>query len=191
MTRFKMNPVALLVIAGALLTCMACGPGLMTQAQTIKTAPADKALVTFVRVRSYGGGSNFVVWDSKELVGSLVGGQYIQREVAPGEHLFIVHAQNWAFIKANVEAGKKYYVLINTTIGFSHATAIPVPLNHDTKWTQADIDQWMATLDPVMPHPEGSIEWAAKRQPQMEKAIAKSQEPGAKFQYLNPEDTWE
>ena len=190
MSKIQKNIIVLVVAGLSLFTCAACGPGLMKPTQTIKAASADKALITFVRAKSYGGGSEFIVWDSEEFVGVLVGGQYIQREVAPGEHMFIIHAQNWAYIKANLEAGKKYYVVVNTSIGFTHAVAIPVPITKETKYGQAEIDQWMATLKPVTPNPEKSAAWVAKKTPEVQKAVENGNKPDAKFQILNPEDNW-
>jgi hypothetical protein len=189
---FKSTKQIALLIAGlTLLTCVACGPGLMIQTQTIQTAPADKALVTFVRPTRFGGRDEFVVWDSAELFGVVYGGQYVQKEVTPGEHTFIVHAQNWAYIKANVEAGKKYYVLLNVSVGFTHAVAIPVILSKtQSEYGQTHIDQWMSTLKPMTPNPDVAPRWVAKRQPQVDKAVENGKKPDAKFQILNPEDNW-
>ena len=174
-----------------MLTCLACGPRLMIPAQTLQAPQNETALVTFIRASRFGGKDVFNIWDSEEFVGSLQGGQYVQREVAAGEHMFIVHAQNWAYIKGTFDPGKKYYILLNVTIGFTHATAIPVPITKtQSEYGQPQIDQWMAALQPVAPNPEAAPAWTAKRLPQIQKAVAKGQEAGAKFQTLAPEDNW-
>ncbi len=188
----KQRTTAILLVAGLLsITSVACGPGLMIPGQKVQSAPADKALITFVRATRYGKKSEFVVWDSDRFMGLLEGGQYFQQVVDPGEHMFIVHAQNWAYIKANLEAGKKYYVLLNVSMGFTHAVAVPVPLTKgQAEYGQAQIDEWMAKLTPITPNEAVAAQFEARRKPQITQAVENGKKPGAKFQYLNAEDFW-
>lgn len=192
MKKFVSKSLITVGCLGLMLTCVACGPGLMMPTQTVNDTKADKALITFVRATRFGGRSEFHIWDSKDYVGTIEGGQYVQKEVDAGEHMFIAHGQNWAYIKADLEAGKKYYILLNVTIGFTHATVIPVPLtkSHD-RYTQDDINNWMTSLRPVTPHPEGSKEFVEARKEQVQRAVENGQKPGAEFQTLAAEDFWD
>jgi hypothetical protein len=181
----------IMFFTGMVIPTVACGPKLMIPTQSVNEAKPESALITFVRARSYAGKSVFHIWDSMDYVGTIIGGQYIQKEVAPGEHMFIVHAQNWAYIKADLEAGKKYFIVLNTAPGFTHAAAIPVPITKaQTKYGQSDIDNWMTTLTPMIPNPQSAPAWVAERKPQVEKAVAKGQAPDARFQELGSGDYW-
>jgi len=192
MTTARSKLMVTAICLGLLLTCTACGPRLMVPAQTIIAAKPDTALITFVRATKFGYKSDFHLWDSTDYVGTIYGGQYIQKEVAPGEHMFIAHGQNWAYIKANLEAGRKYYIVLNVTMGFTHAAVVPAPITKDqSKYGQSDINEWLAKLDPVTPNPEGAAPFIEDRRPQVEQAVANGQKPDAKFQVLNPQDYWD
>ena len=185
------NMVKFGLFLGLISSCVACGPKLMIPTQSVADAKPDTALITFVRARSYGGKSTFHIWDSMDYVGTIAGGQYIQKEVTPGEHMFIVHAQNWAYIKGTLEAGKKYYIVLNTAPGFTHAAAVPVPITKaQTKYGQADIDNWMKTLTPMTPNPQAAPAWVQARKPQVERAVANGQAPDARFQEFGAADFW-
>jgi hypothetical protein len=88
-------------------------------------APAEKvtdpergyALVTIIG-RHYYGGSSAQIWDREKFLGVVYGKTYIQYMAEPGEHLFIAIAQHWSFVKANLEAGKHYYIVARLIIGF-------------------------------------------------------------------------
>lgn len=59
--------------------------------------------------------------DSIKLVGIASSGTKIQYEVAPGEHSFVVGGQSSHYLKANVQAGKSYYVRVVTKMGIVKA----------------------------------------------------------------------
>lgn len=169
----------------------ACGPKVTIPTPAIDGPSPDKALITFVRATKFGYKSDFHLWDSTDYVGTIYGGQYIQKEVEPGEHMFIAHGQNWAYIKADLEAGKKYYILLNVSMGFSHAAVIPVPITRVGEYNQDNINEWMASLTSVGPNPEVADAFVAKRAEQVERAVANGEAPDAKFQTLSAEDYWD
>ncbi len=190
MTRMRLT--CLTICLGLAFSCLACGPKITIPTPAIDSPSSEMALITFVRATKFGYKSDFHLWDSRDYVGTIYGGQYIQKEVVPGEHMFIAHGQNWAYIKANLEAGKKYYILLNVTMGFSHAAVIPVPLTKEqTKYGQNEINEWLSNLTSVGPNPEAAEAFVEDRAPQIERAVENGLAPDAKFQYLNPQDFWD
>lgn len=183
--KFVLACIALAVFATA------CGPKITIPTPAIDSPSTDKALITFVRATKFGYKSDFHLWDSHDYVGTIYGGQYIQKEVDPGEHMFIAHGQNWAYIKANLEAGKKYYILLNVSMGFSHAAVIPVPIVKGGEYNQDNINEWMANLTSVGPNPEAADAFVASRAEQIERAVSNGEAPDAKFQYLEATDFWD
>lgn len=79
-------------------------------AQDIAPAPADKAVVYFVRTSSLGFAINFSYFDSAQLIGRFNGPKYIRYECAPGPHLFWARSENRDFVNADLEAGKIYFL---------------------------------------------------------------------------------
>jgi hypothetical protein len=79
-------------------------------AQTIESAPADKAVIYFVRPSSLGFAINFSYFDSAQLIGKFSGPAYIRYTCNPGKHLFWARSENKDYVEANVEAGKIYFV---------------------------------------------------------------------------------
>ena len=97
--------------------------------QEIAPAPADKAVVYFVRANSAGALINFTYFDSTQVIGKFNGPKYMRYECEPGEHLFWARSENRDFIKANLEAGKIYIVDVVPTIGAIKAGVMLVPVN--------------------------------------------------------------
>lgn len=79
-------------------------------AQQIPDAPADKAVVYFVRPSSLGFAINFSYFDSTKLIGRFNGPKYIRYECEPGYHLFWVRSENRDFVEAELEAGRIYFI---------------------------------------------------------------------------------
>ncbi len=78
--------------------------------QDLTPAPADKAVVYFVRPSSFGFAINFSYFDSARLIGKFNGTGYIRYECDPGTHLFWARSENKDFVEADVEAGKIYFL---------------------------------------------------------------------------------
>ena len=87
-------------------TCTA----LWSVGQNIAPAPADKAVIYFVRPSGMGFAINFSYFDSTKLIGKFNGPKYIRYECDPGKHLFWARSENRDFVEADVEAGKIYFI---------------------------------------------------------------------------------
>jgi hypothetical protein len=87
-----------------------CFGNTFTVCQNIEPAPADKAIVYFVRTSSLGFAINFSYFDSTRLIGKFNGPKYIRYECNPGPHLFWARSENKDFVEAEVDAGKIYFI---------------------------------------------------------------------------------
>jgi hypothetical protein len=84
--------------------------------QTLPPPPPDKAQIVFIQAFKPIGIEQFTgifeVRDTdRELLGGLTSRSRFVKVVAPGPHLFMSNGFGASFLRANVEAGKRYYVL--------------------------------------------------------------------------------
>jgi hypothetical protein len=115
--RVSMRPTLLLATALALVLAGCGGTRFMDKAERQSAPPAGKALVNFHRPSNWGGGQDYPIFDRKALIGNLKGGSQFQYACDPGDHLFIGRADHVTAVKANVEAGKVYDILVDTSPG--------------------------------------------------------------------------
>ena len=94
-------------------------------------------VISFIRrAVLMGDGWNYDVWDGDAYVGILGAGNLLQYRAQPGEHTFMMMARGihvWAFMKANVLAGKEYF-----------ARAYPLPFSLQAFDSNSDerVDEW-------------------------------------------------
>jgi hypothetical protein len=98
-------------------------------AQTIDPAPADKAVVYFVRPSALGFAINFTYFDSTRLIGKFNGPAYIRYTCDPGRHLFWARSENRDFVEADVEAGKVYFIEAIVKMGAVKAAVALEPVD--------------------------------------------------------------
>ena len=99
------------------------------QSQIIEPAPADKAVVYFVRASGLGALVNFTYFDSTKVIGKFNGPKYMRYECEPGQHLFWVRAENKDFMQADLEAGYIYLVEVVPQMGAIKASVRFEPVN--------------------------------------------------------------
>jgi len=97
--------------------------------QEIPPAPANKAVVYFVRATSYGFAINFSYFDSTKLIGIFAGKGYFRYECEPGTHLFWARSENKDFIEAHLEAGKIYFIDVIVQMGWVKAQVSIDPID--------------------------------------------------------------
>ena len=90
---------------------------LSAPAQGLQQAPADKAVVYFLRPSGLGALINFSFFDSAQVIGRFNGEKYMVYECAPGPHLFWARSENKSFIRGNLEAGKIYFIEAQPQLG--------------------------------------------------------------------------
>jgi hypothetical protein len=100
----------------------------LSMAQNVEPAPADKAVIYFVRPSSLGFAINFSYFDSTRLIGKFNGPSYIRYTCEPGRHLFWARSENRDFIEADVEAGKVYFIEAIVRMGAMKAAVALDPI---------------------------------------------------------------
>jgi hypothetical protein len=165
-----------------------CAPSIMQKTSLMKTHDSGSAMVTFLRPSFIGSAIQFGLWDSEKLVGTLSASSYVQYLAEPGQHLFLARAENWSYVKADLKAGKQYFIIARTMIGLMKArVALDPILKVDTK--QRDkIDGWLEKLSPTAMIPEKKKEYMAPRIDQIKKAMAAFDKGEVKFEILEAGD---
>src|SRR5262245_18356025 len=94
---------------------------LLSRAQEIAPAPADKAVVYFVRPNALGFAVSFSYFDSTRVIAKFNGPKYFRYVCEPGHHLFWARSENHDFVEADLEAGKVYFIEAIVEMGESKA----------------------------------------------------------------------
>ena len=121
----------------------------------------DQALIVFMRPSSFGSAIQSSVFelvdDNPELIGIVAAKKKVAYNLGPGEHLFMVIGESADFMKADIQAGKRYYVLVTPRMGVWKARFSLKPIHKDeldseklTKWGKEchwvektyESDQW-------------------------------------------------
>jgi hypothetical protein len=96
------------------------------------TAPADQAVIVFVRPSVFGGAIQSVVYDvsgdTPALVGIVSAETKIAYAVPPGRHRFMVISEAADFMDAEVAGGKTYYTLVTARPGWWRARFSLLPV---------------------------------------------------------------
>jgi hypothetical protein len=156
----------------ALLVGCAASSDVMTQAPPPSPEPvADRATVYFLLPSNSLHGTRFQVWDRTELLGLALPASYFVAHCVPGNHLFIVTGENRVAVDAELEAGKRYYVLLGTDGGYVRARAEATPVRRGTElWDKVEqIQQGLVYLEPVE---AGRREWQERRRADAAELVA-------------------
>jgi hypothetical protein len=187
MKKQKISLRALLFAAGILLIS-GCASSLMMKVPPMD-APDDRhAVVTFVRPSFFGGAIQFGIWDSENFVGILSAGSYVQYLAEPGEHLFLARAENWSYVKADLQGGKKYFILGKVFPGVWKARVAFDPITKDDGTTRAQIDKWIAELKPTGVIPEKFDNYVKPRISHVKKAVGDCRSGNVKYEVLQADD---
>lgn len=158
---------AVLLLAGL----TGCQSSLMVKssASTAEPVPASgKALVVFMRPSFFGGAIQSSVYDTHDSGDTFIGivstKDKIGYQADPGDHLFMVVAENADFMIAHLDAGKTYYVLVSPRMGMWKARFSLLPIHNDAsaKYStqSADFSQWMSKTSWVSVTPQAK-QWYA------------------------------
>ena len=141
-----------------------CGSSLMVPATKINEAPASHALVTFIRTTSYGGAIDYEIWDGETFIGMLDPKSYIQYEATPGKHTFLAFMDEWSYVSATLEAGKRYFIIGNISMGITDMKQVFKGIHKDDpEYGQQDIDLWLTEFEPTALDPSKGGEYAQTR----------------------------
>jgi len=176
------STMVLLVAVLSLLS--GCASSMMIRSETVLVPGPDYAVVNFLRPSSLGGAIKFGIWDKEDLVGILTPKNYIQYKASPGEHIFMTRAENWAVIKATVEAGKTYSVLVAPRMGVWKARAGMEVIRPD----DVRLSKWMSNLEPITVDPAKRDAYVNERIDDVRKAVQNVQDGRAEFDVMKPTD---
>jgi hypothetical protein len=121
------------------LFCSGCAgsSAFMRPTQSLMQPTEDMALIRFMRPSGFGFAINFNMLDGDEVIGNSVAKSQFDYLATPGKHVFIATAENKAFLEADLEAGKTYYVLMRIYPGAWYARVAFVPVNKGSEyWDQ-------------------------------------------------------
>lgn len=101
-------------------------------------APEDKAVVYIGRLTGFVGRARpFHVFHNEEYLGFLKGKNYVRLVCEPGENLFWVAAETRTFVRADLEAGKSYYLFAKIMAGAWSARAQLHPITEASQaWAE-------------------------------------------------------
>lgn len=184
--------VRLLLVLCALAMLGGCASGLMTKAGAMPAPESGKAMVVFMRPSMFGGAIQSSVYDTHGTHNTFIGIVSAKTKVAyqadPGNHLFMVIAENADFMNATLEAGKTYYVLVKPRVGVWKARFSLIPIHNDAKAEYSlqskDFTEWQAATQYVVNTP-ASEQWYAEHKADIE---AKQQDYTKKWDAMDPAD---
>ena len=161
-----------------------CASSMMLKAETKLEPGPDYAVVNFIRPSSFGGAIKFGIWDNDNFVGILTPKNYIQHKAAPGEHLFMARAENWAVIKATLTAGKTYYILGEPRMGVWKArVALTGADPNDPK-----IAKWMESLEPITVDPARKEAYVQERIEEVRQAVKNVENGSVSYEVMKVTD---
>jgi hypothetical protein len=141
---------------------------LPARAQRIAPAPADRAVVYFVRATSLGALIPFTYFDGSQVIGKCAGPSYFRYECAPGEHLFWTKAENRDAIQADLQPGRIYVVEVLPVMGIVQARVTLIPIHDAADRALGRIRRLMAKREP---RSFGADELAALQQDLQEEIV--------------------
>lgn len=140
-----------------------CQSSMMVKSGGAESMPAPgKALIVFLRPSSFGGAIHSSVYDTHESADTFVGIVSSKTKVAyqadPGDHLFMVVAENADFMIAHLDPGKTYYALVSPRMGIWKARFSLLPIHDKTEakysTRSSDFHDWMESTAWVRVTPE-------------------------------------
>ena len=127
--------VVLLGVAVALSGCMTQSKYMTKTSGAAATPSPSNAVVVFLRPSSFGGAIQASVYDTgaqeDKFVGIVSAGDKLAYAAEPGDHLFMVIAENADFMIAHLDAGKTYYVDVRPRPGMWKARFSLLPIHND------------------------------------------------------------
>jgi hypothetical protein len=165
MKRYRRIAIVTLMLSVFLMVMGCAGKsGYMVTATPVAGPASDKALVYFMRPSGMGFAVHFQIWDSDHFVGLSQAKSYFVYECAPGTHLFIGLAENKVALKADLAAGKSYYVGTNVRTGWAKARMEFTPVTRGSElWDK--VEAYKPRLNCISAKEEERAKWeAAKKQ---------------------------
>jgi hypothetical protein len=96
------------------ITLLAGCSSVMQKTAVVDHVSNDQAIVSFVRPSIFfGDGLDYDLWDGNKFIGVLGSGTIVQYKTTPGSHVFMSKGRYWAYVKADLAAGKQYFIKLS------------------------------------------------------------------------------
>lgn len=122
-----------LVAAAVFLISCAGSSAYMKPSAARATPTTDTAVVRFMRPSGFGFAVNFNLLDGSNVIGNSVAKSQFDYVTEPGHHLFIATAENKAFLEADLDGEKVYYVITRIYPGAWKARVAFVAVNRGSE----------------------------------------------------------
>jgi hypothetical protein len=126
-------------------------------------APADKALVYFVRPNYLGFAINAAVYDGDKFIGIVPYDQKLPYIADPGAHTFMVVSEAADFMQAELLAGKTYYAEVTPRMGAWKARFSLNPVT-SAEYATPEVRRRIDEAKQIENKPD-AYTWAEKNQP--------------------------
>ena len=141
---------------------------IMIPSSPLNSVNNDKALVTFLMSTTMANPFptfqfEFDIWDSEKFIGALSRYTYFQYMADPGEHLFVARGGNRSFVKANLQAEKKYYVFVNLSVRPFYQNVYFDPVTRENQQLMAEIPSYLNNLKAMTVLKEESDDYIKER----------------------------
>ncbi len=158
-----MNRLERLLLAVVCLAIAACAgtatTRYMTKAEMPESAPApDKAAIYFIQRSGHAKFDHFQIWDGNNFVGLSQANSYFVYQCDPGNHLFLGVAENKLAVKAQLAAGKAYYILLEPVNGWARNRLEMVPVSRGSQFWDK-VDGMKRELEFIVPVKEETSRW--------------------------------
>ncbi len=185
----KRNFIKLMIVFFVALTFSGCAGSKMQNSQRMSLEPqSNKAMVTFLRPSIFfADGMDIQLWDTDKFVGSLSAGTYVQYLAEPGPHIFMAEAENWSYVKADLEGGKQYYILGKMFPGALFARVAIDPVKKGSE-DAGNIEKLLTRLTPKAIAAEKLGNYVQSKKTATEAAAGKINSDGSKYGVLTKED---
>ena len=178
----KLKLLVLILVSILMIGCAAPNMKFSVPSTATIDQPGDKALVYFLRPSNLGYKINAAVYDDEKFVGFVPYNQKLPYFADPGEHMFMVVSEAADFLKADLAAGKTYYIQVVPRMGAWRARFSLAPVTK-TDLQSARVQKWITNCR-LIDNREGAEQWAVdnessvlkKKTSYLEKWNAKSKE---------------
>jgi len=168
--------LCILVLAAQIAGCSSA----MKKTTLIEQADKEFAMVNIVRPSLFRGDAmDYDLWDGARFVGVIEAGTIIQYKAKPGRHIFMANGRNWSYVKADLAAGKQYF--LKATVLPYHGVILGVA---DVK-SEERIKEWL-TYQPKEIADEKREQYEKGKKDSAVEALKELDEGRAEFFELKP-----
>ena len=164
----------------------------MRDAQPTPPPGPDEAKVVIYRTATFGGAENFPVYElvddeDGKLLGFTETDRYFEVRCPPGKHLFVTRGEGDAFIEADLEGGRTYFIRTYSKFGLLSARPGFAPVGRESELFP-DLEETLSTLQCRELDPRKAAEYDHREEDSLKKAMAGYREGRKNPRLLHPDD---